>query len=754
MLKNILLLTGIFLLSTSVYAQQGNKPPTQADMNKMMEEATKNMTPEQKEQMKKMMGGAMPAFDEKNKPAFYPEFTDNRQLMPKKDVARINAIPKKKLTQADIGAYAANLYNKIMTKGNAEEIALVKKLLTNCTSANDFGNAAIICMMQGHAQAAMAMSMKAVQAAPTNANWQNNMASLLTQYGYAEQAIPVLQKLNTEFIDNSTVLNNLAQAWLDLGVTDSAKVYSLAAIKSNPLNSDAQLCGGVLDEAEGNTTEAIEKYTQAMEQSPDPFTETLLKNSTGKSNLDKLDWGKIKNNITIYAYFPKDWIKVPELSDNVSGFETDAATQNGYATMFRLLEKEIQKILNIAQLQTNTSLKKSKEEFAQEIMKEGMKHGNSFISNPARILVTLITIKIQKLSQEFAQEKQKLDELIKKKRQEKINAGKNDDCAATDKRNNQFLSDVNPMLRKLFAKYIEEYRIWLNAYCTWTWYVTGNIKNTSTSLCLSFTQFYANLFKDAIAAQIKDAPCGKEGLRGDRESTAPLPKIPGFNCPTVVSMPVGMDWQALDNGIKSFDGNSLNINKSPGTPLPNMSIAYGLGGKMIAEPGKTPFTKVANGNILPEYGTEEYDGLAPIAPPKSERDYKAVVEKKSSELLKKTLQKMLNKMMLSNCDELEKMKESDKKKAWSEKVKKMEEFLRDYDETQRIKKEVEQIKKEIEENNSIKENIKKAVRNGEVDALEALDDMIANPKSSQLTPSLSSSVQAPNTIAPQPGLFK
>ena len=104
-----------------------------------------------------------------------------------------------------------------MAKGDAAEIAIIKSVMAKGKDASHFGNAAILCMLEGHAQAALGLSMKAVLSEPTDANWQNNMASLLTQYGYAEHAIPVLQKLRYEMDDNSTVLNNLGQAWFTLG---------------------------------------------------------------------------------------------------------------------------------------------------------------------------------------------------------------------------------------------------------------------------------------------------------------------------------------------------------------------------------------------------------------------------------------------------------------------------------------------------------------------------------------------------------
>ena len=107
-------------------------------------------------------------------------------------------------------------------------------MIAQSTKASDLGGAAILCMMQGHPQAALALSMKAVQADPASANWQNNMASLLTQYGYPEQALPVLQKLRNDFPDNSTIMNNLAHAWVSLREIHSAKNNIRIATRLNP----------------------------------------------------------------------------------------------------------------------------------------------------------------------------------------------------------------------------------------------------------------------------------------------------------------------------------------------------------------------------------------------------------------------------------------------------------------------------------------------------------------------------------------
>ena len=112
----------MFLIPSFLHAQPGKKPNaqdpgTQTKLNEEMEKAMKNMTPEQREQMKKVMAALMPAMLENANDYRYPEFTNNRELLYKKDIARINTIPKKKLTQADIPGYVNNLFSKNYGEG-------------------------------------------------------------------------------------------------------------------------------------------------------------------------------------------------------------------------------------------------------------------------------------------------------------------------------------------------------------------------------------------------------------------------------------------------------------------------------------------------------------------------------------------------------------------------------------------------------------------------------------------------------------
>jgi len=459
-MKQLFFLVLLSFLGSLAFAQTRPKPkqPPQSEIEKQLAEAMKDMSTDEQAEMKKMVKGIMPALNDKSgRMASYPDFTSNKELVPKKDVARIASISKKKLAQADMSSYAGNLYNKIMSKGGAAEIALVKSVSTKVSKASDLTNASVLAMMQGHPQAAMTLSMKAVQSDPANVNAQNNLAALLTQYGYPEQAIPVLEKLKNEFPYNSTVLNNIGQAWFSLGELDSAKKFFTLAYRINPYHPDAKVCGGLIEELKGDPKKAEKEYIEAMENAPGPVIEKILKNKSGDKGTDKIDFDKLKRSITIYEYFPKDWIKVPELSDNVSGYENDMGIQNGYYKMFTELKDKIEIASEAANLEADVLSNKGEAAFVTEMANASIK-GINKMSLTAVTVQKILQIFMANWMQENANEYMTLSNSIAAKRTEMTKSGENDKCPDFDRKNNEFLAYANPLVRKYHAEKIEVFR--------------------------------------------------------------------------------------------------------------------------------------------------------------------------------------------------------------------------------------------------------------------------------------------------------
>jgi hypothetical protein len=190
-MKNILVIVLCFaigLASAQTKPKPKEKQPTQSDIDKMMNDATQGMSDDDKAAMKEMMKGVMPEMAKKPGSGVV-SFTDNKTLIPPKDVIHISSIPKKLFTDADVKTNTTLLYGKLMAKIPASEKAIITTVLTHAKTGSALMEAATISFVQGHNKAAIGLAIKAVQAEPKNVNHQNNLAAILSQSGYPEKII-------------------------------------------------------------------------------------------------------------------------------------------------------------------------------------------------------------------------------------------------------------------------------------------------------------------------------------------------------------------------------------------------------------------------------------------------------------------------------------------------------------------------------------------------------------------------------------
>ncbi|MCZ2459268.1 MAG: hypothetical protein LC128_06545 [Chitinophagales bacterium] len=666
MKRTTILLSILFLLISSGVLSQTKpkqKPPSHAEINKMMENTMKEsgMSKEEQEEMKKMMKDMMPALTKSNiKIVNYPEFTDNKQLIPKRDAARINAISKKALTDADVTATSANLYNKLMQKATADEKAIISKVIAKEKTGSSLMSAAVVAFLQGHNQVAMGLAMKAVMADPKNANYQNNLAAILSQSGYPEKAIPFLKKLQQQLPGNSTINNNLGFAWLKLGEVDSAKrFYAMAAIR-NPANPETKLCGGVLKELEGDPIEAVRDYVDAFEEIPNPFAESMINNRKAGDRIDKMDFEKLKQHITIHEFFTKEWTTLPQLSNSVNGFNSDQSIMYGYDMMYGKLDKKLEELQEAAGADLNALYDKGEDEFVKTMLKESME-GVNMMSKPAAYITKMLGIYFQEMTQKYMQELAKLDKFIDEQREIKNKSGENDKCPDYDRRSNAYMEAVNPRIKEFYQKYLDDYRTWLNAWCTWRWYLTGNIRNTVLTEYINWTRGLLSLHQEAVDKLEFDKPACVPQKENSPANIADLP-IPSFLCPVVVTMPVGLEALRLSAEAAALDNNSFGIKHSGGA-MPNATISFGVGKGTITEPGLygTPYVKTANGSINQSgFNYTENSGDFDKSPSRefTSEELNRLIE---GELNLKNIEKMvqqakltrqlLNKMMTADCSD-------------------------------------------------------------------------------------------------------
>ena len=281
----LLLLTPLMIVAQPGKKPPANeKPPTQkemADMMKEMQEAMDAMSPEDKKMMDSM-GMKMPSM--KNIPKVTDKqlvtgFEEEGIVIPSKKTNLIALLPKNVMSKTQLAAYIKTTSQSIASMIKPEAKQMAEKVLEQFKNDKHYGaliaSAANGMWVAGYKEAATYLMGKAIEVLP-NADNHNNFAAYLTMMGAAHMAIPVLEKLNSVHRNNSTVLNNLGQAWLQLGDVIKSEKYLDSTIMIYAYHPQANYTKCLILESKGKNAEA----TAALKRS--------LKHSVTKNKLKKL----------------------------------------------------------------------------------------------------------------------------------------------------------------------------------------------------------------------------------------------------------------------------------------------------------------------------------------------------------------------------------------------------------------------------------------------------------------------------------
>lgn len=271
--KNLHLLAIGFLLSAIAYSQQKN-PTTNKELQEKIKQAQQQLdklSPEQKKMMEQMgMSTKAPAA-----PTNYSDADINAAVsggsafgVPSKNNTLIGAIPQITLTAANLPGYIKTL-NDYVEKGVANDAKLTGQNMyaffkTNKYTAEAIGNEAVGLWTIGQPEVAVYIMGKACADNATDADLLSNFAAMLSMGGAPHRAIPLLEYLDKQFPDNTTIQNNLGQAWFYLGETDKANAQLDKAVKAFAYHPQANYTQCLIEQSKGNSAKAIEKMKNSL----------------------------------------------------------------------------------------------------------------------------------------------------------------------------------------------------------------------------------------------------------------------------------------------------------------------------------------------------------------------------------------------------------------------------------------------------------------------------------------------------------
>lgn len=305
MLRLSLFVFLLVLIETS-FAQPGKKSPqkeklpTQKEMEQMMKEMQKELDGMSAEDKKMMdsLGIKMPSL--KNVPKITDKqladaWEDESRIVPKRDAARIAAIPRP-VTDSKMGAYITAVQNKIAPFFKPAVVSTGNKVYdyirSNSRNAAEAANMTMGLWLAGQPELALYVLGKLCIMDPGNTDNLSNYSAMLSMQGAQHLAIPILNSLNARYPKNSTLLNNLGQAWFGLGEITKAEKYLDSAIRIYAYHPQANLTKSLIEESKGNKKGAVDAVKHSIEKAYSMEKEDRLNKLGYKLNTKDLAWNR------------------------------------------------------------------------------------------------------------------------------------------------------------------------------------------------------------------------------------------------------------------------------------------------------------------------------------------------------------------------------------------------------------------------------------------------------------------------------
>ncbi len=178
---------------------------------------------------------------------------------PEKNVKALASIPAKPMSKADLKVFLADIKKKL---GPVVQSSYgTRPLNTSGKSGTSISSEAVLAFYAAKPEYALLLGMESVSVDPQSENALNNYAGILSLCGFPYKAVPVLEYIREQEPDNSTVNNNLGQAYLLMGDVQKAANYLRQAVASTPYHPNANMSLAYLSYINGDKSAAV-KYCE------------------------------------------------------------------------------------------------------------------------------------------------------------------------------------------------------------------------------------------------------------------------------------------------------------------------------------------------------------------------------------------------------------------------------------------------------------------------------------------------------------
>lgn len=296
-------------------------------------------------------------------------------LIPARNTKAIAGTPSDANMSAFIGNTGNTTFAAVMPAAKNKASDIYKDLKQKRANTEEMGNAAVALWVAGRTQIALSLMAQVCKDDANNADNLNNYAAMLTMMGAPNMAIPVLNNLNARFKKNSTILNNLGQAWFALGEIDKSKKYldSTLLIAATHAQANQTLC--LIAEHKGDKAAAL------------AYAKAAFKRGNTASRKDKLKQLGYTPGAEDYTGFPRtsksdDLLNLGNFSP--MEFPKSYAAMKMYETQWKQFRAAIDQAIKPLQKLSEESNKQTVKRL-EEQQKQFMNVMNKTLVNPGSV---------------------------------------------------------------------------------------------------------------------------------------------------------------------------------------------------------------------------------------------------------------------------------------------------------------------------------------------------------------------------------
>ncbi len=334
----------VLCYSNSIAAQQ----PSQQEIEKLLREA--------KEQLKGLTGDSIATQKLKELEGNEKQLKDilknnptanapaKLTKFPARQSKLLSTLPKKILMRQEVQSFASSLFNELKKYFKVTTIQSAEKIIAKLNKDPfKISEAAIFCWYKNAPEQS---TLLAVYAAAINQddNILNNCGAVLNLGGLEAKALPILKSALPENPKNSTLLNNIGQAFAGLGEKDSAMVYLMSCMVQSPNHPDACATAAYIEREKGNIEKAKEYLKKSLEAAYNEPSRRTVKFLDPEFKLSRFAKPRVKVpeyfNIHKYLPFPMPCNSVEDVPRAKAEYKEYVAMLDEAIAKFKKMERE------------------------------------------------------------------------------------------------------------------------------------------------------------------------------------------------------------------------------------------------------------------------------------------------------------------------------------------------------------------------------------------------------------------------------